>query len=343
MNCRLSTSRSHLFTLLIIFVVLLVSSCDTVLQYPDETEEVHATIKTRIVLNVDFSPVSDPVAVKFSRAIVSGFDVRYQVAVYEIDGSGDRRLAIKKIWTDDIIADGPFCAATEVDLEAKQYEVYAWIDFVPAGTDNDYHYITTDPRKIAISDPNIHATDSRDAFAGKTHADLRSCENTDGQYVTIAVDMERPFGKFIIVATDAEEFKSNSKITGNYVNPSAARTLCRYTSYFPTSYNLDTRFAHPEDFKLKVSHLSDTEGKENGDIVLTGNYVFVCNSQTTVTADIEITGSDGKTVSTVRNITIPIERNRLTIISGKFLTGSFSSGGMGIDDNFEGEIVIVVP
>lgn len=334
----------RLSVLLSALIALLASSCDTILQYPEEPDEVHTTLKARIVLNVDFSPVSDPITVPYSRVTDNEFDVRYQVAVYALDASGNRNLSATKIWTDDIIAEGPFSVSTDMELDAKQYEVYAWIDFVPIGTKDDYHYITTDSRKIVLSDPNVHGLDSRDAFAGKVHADLRSYGGTDGKEVTVTVDMERPFGKFIIVSTDMNEFQSNShKYATSDADISATQTLCRYTSYFPTSYNLDTRFAHPEDFKLRVNHLSDAETQHDGTIVLTGNYVFVCNSQTTVTADIEITGSNGKIINTVRNITIPIERNRLTVISGQFLTGSFGSGGFGIDDNFEGEIVIVVP
>ena len=299
-------------------------------------------IRTRVELNVDFTPISDPIYCTYAEARSGDYDVRYQIEIYATSGAYAGKMVERKVWTSDVIADGPTSVITDVDLHTEKYDIYAWIDFVPKGTTEDHHYITSDLRKVSLADPNVRGIDSRDAFSGKTSADLTSYRDETVVDVTIPVDMERPFGKFKIITTDIRKFLDTYKPQGTYTDIVPAQTLCRYTCYFPTAYNLDTRLADVHDFKLGVEHPAEVAEEGDNSAVLTYNYVLVCNDNTTVTAEVEVRNKDGERLVTTRNIRIPIQRNKLTIVSGEFLTRDLGTGGVGVDDSFDDEFVIII-
>ena len=331
------------FKFLIIALALLLTACDTVLQYPDEPGVDPTLIKTRVELNVDFTPISDPLIRSYAENRSGDYDVRYQIEVYAKSGADAGKLVAEKTWTSNVISEGATTVTTEVDLRAEKYDIYAWIDFVPGGTAEDHHYITTDLRKVTIADPNVCGIDSRDAFSGKTSADLTPYRDERFADITVPVDMERPFGKFKILTTDVKKFLDTYKPLGTYTDIVPAQTMCHYTCFFPTSYNLNTRLADVNDFKLGVKHPAEVTEQEGNSAVLTYNYVLVCNDSTTVSCDVEVWNKDGEYLITTKNIKIPIQRNKLTIVSGEFLTKDYGTGGTGIDDSFDDEIVIIIP
>lgn len=325
-------------------LTLALAGCDTVLEYPDGDGVDPTLVRTRVELAVDFTPINDPLIASYADAARSGdFDARYSVAVYAADGPKAGQMVERKVWTSPVIEAGPATVGTDVDLRAGRYDVYAWIDFVPGGTADDYHYVTTDPRKVFIADPNAGGLDTRDAFAGKTSADLTAYAGEKFAEATIPVAMERPFGKFKIVTTDVTKFLESYKPIGTYSDITPAATMLRYTCYFPTAYNLDTRYAHIEEYKAGVHHPAEVTDRQGSEATLSSDYVLVCNDNTTVTADIEVWNKDGERLITARGIRIPIQRNRLTVVRGEFLTRDYGVGGTGIDDRFDDEFVIIVP
>ncbi|MBO4944089.1 MAG: hypothetical protein J6C91_02365, partial [Muribaculaceae bacterium] len=293
-------------------------------------------------LNVDFTPISDVILGTYAETRSGDYDVRYQIEIYATSGPDAGNLIERKVWTSDVISEGATIVTTDVGLHAEKYDIYAWIDFVPKGTSEDHHYITSDLRKVTIADPNVRGIDSRDAFSGKTSADLTSYRHETVVDISIPVEMERPFGKFKIITTDVRRFLDTYKPQGTYADIVPAQTLCRYTSYFPTSYNLDTRLADVDGFKLGVVHPAEVTEEEDNSAVLTCNYVLVCNDNTMVSAEIEVWNKDGEKLVTTRNIMIPIQRNKLTIVSGEFLTKDLGTGGVGVNDSFEDEFVIII-
>lgn len=320
----------------VIALLTLLSSCE-------HKEFCYQHIRTRVELHVDFTPISDPIYSTYAAGRSGDYDVRYQVEIYATSGAYAGKMVERKVWTSDVISEGATTVTTDVGLHTERYDIYAWIDFVPKGTADDHHYLTSDLRKVSLADPNVRGIDSRDAFSGKTSADLTPYRDETIVDVTIPVDMERPFGKFKIITTDVRKFLDTYKPQGTYTDIVPTQTLCRYTCYFPTSYNLDFRLADVHDFRLGVEHPAEVAEEEDNSAVLTYNYVLVCNDNTTVTAEVEVWNKDGERLVTTRNIKIPIQRNRLTIVSGEFLTSDLNSGGVGIDDRFEGEFVVIVP
>ena len=323
------------YILSVLALHLLLSSCE-------HKEFCYQHIRTRVELKVDFTPISDPIFCTYAEARSGDYDVRYQIEIYATSGAEAGKMVERKVWTSDVISNDATIVTTDVALHTEKYDIYAWIDFVPKGTTEDHHYITSDLRNVSIADPNIRGIDSRDAFSGKTSADLTPYRDETVVDITIPVDMERPFGKFKIITTDVRRFLETYKPQETYADIVPTQTLCRYTCYFPTFYNLDTRLADFNGFKLGVEHPAEVTEEEDNSAVLTYNYVLVCNDNTTVTAEVEVWNKDGEKLVTTRNIKIPIQRNKLTIVSGGFLTKDLGSGGIGVDDSFDDEFVIII-
>lgn len=333
------TGRSIGIIPCLIFLLMITTGCDTILEYPEDRSmapDIEA-IRTRIELQADFSPVSDK-----SRSGDDGnLDVRYIIEVYG-RGSRDSKPIERIVETDSGIPSGDERPYADVMLPPDEYDVYAWIDYVPSGTSGDYRYKTETLKKISLADPGTDGGDSLDAFAGKTSFDLRTRNENSGNGVTVKVDMERPSGKFIILSTDMDKYSlSVSNTSSEDVVP--VETVCTYEGYFPTAYNADTRLAHTEEFKTGVSQKLPLTPYNDHAAVLAQNYVFVCNDNTNVTVNLEIRNGAGVPLSYVKSINIPIQRNRLTIVSGEFLTNGINCGETGINDSFEEEFIIVIP
>ncbi len=328
-----------LTSIVALLALLSFSGCDTVLQYPDGEGIDPTLIKVRVHLSVDFSIIGDPLFSSYAESRTGDFDVRYQLAFYALSGAHVGERVLHKVWTSDVIETGHTVINADVGLHAERYAVYAWIDFVPRGTTDDYYYITEDLRKVSIADPDISGLDTRDAFAGKTSVDLTPYRNVRFADVTIPLPMERPFGKFKIQATDVRKFLDSYKHLGTYADIIPSVCTVYYTCYFPTVYSLDTRLAHTDGFQLGVTHSNPVSEMDGNNAVLSSNYVLVCNDNTNVIADIYVKNSTGQLLTTVRGITIPIQRNRLTIVSGEFLTSGVSGGAV-ISPEFEGQFNI---
>lgn len=331
-------SFAYLAAIVLMFAT---TSCDTVLQYP-EGEGIDPTlIKTRVELAVDFTPINDPLLASYAEARTGDFDVRYQVAIYAVSGAQAGKMVERKVWTSNVLEAGPTTVTTDVDLHAERYEIYAWIDFVPSGTTDDYHYITDEPSTVYLSDPNVHALDTRDAFSAKMPIDLTAYRDKKFAEVTIPVTMERPFGKFKIITTDVKKYLDTYRPIGTYADIMPSVATVTYTCYFPTAYNLDTRLAHVENFTLGVNHSNEVTDIEENNAVLSSNYIFICTDNTVVTAEIEVKNSSGDVLARVGNITIPIQRNKNTIITGEFLTAGVS-GGTVIAPDFDGDMNVPI-
>ena len=80
----------------------------------------------------------------------------------------------------------------------------------------------------------------------------------------------------------------------------------------------------------------EDEARQVGaDFVLTGD------DDSFVTVTVQMTDrTTGETVSTVAGVKIPYRRGELTTVTGTFLTAGRTSGGVGIDTDWDDDIVI---
>ena len=321
------------------------SSCD-VHEFPAEEPESHS-----VVLNLDFRtalPLYQ--TIEYTRsgkasAMPADYDIRYQIRVYKTDNEGE--IASEDYTALTVTKDDVTDPDHRVSMEIGEgsYRFIVWADYVDNDSDADKFYTTGDFKEITLAgDGHCGNNAFRDAFRGETVAAV-TAENGVTQEIT--VEMERPLARFQFVTTDLETFITNalkeqearnSAEKGNSptkaVNLDDYRIVFRYTGFMPSAFNNFTN--KPIDavtgvsFTGRITRLSETEAELGFD------YVFVNGTESTVPIAVEVYNLENELLSSTDPIDVPLERSKLTIVRGPFLTTQ-ASGGVGIDPGFDGE------
>ena len=144
----------------------------------------------------------------------AAYDIRYQLAVYRVDGEEDAKTYEQVITPQPIIVDNYQPVTYSIRLTPnRDYKVVVWADFVLQGQSEDLHYNTADFENITCID-GLDAQlndESRDAYYISHDLKLGS------QPVSGDLILKRPFAKIRMVATDWGygnlEMPDNFKIT----------------------------------------------------------------------------------------------------------------------------------
>ncbi|MCD8387843.1 MAG: FimB/Mfa2 family fimbrial subunit [Bacteroidales bacterium] len=278
------------------------------------------------------------------------YDIRHTINIYPLESKADNRVSSRSpIKT--LTATYPLLLGLdrtiEVEIDPGNYNVLVWTDYVPVGTTDDYHYITSDFSEITLSTEREHqgCEQYRDAFKGSYMPYVPSGETTE-----ITIELERPMAKFYFIANDLREFADYmAKLDGRSVpEPFDSRAeidteryqvVFRYAAYMPCVFNIFTD--HPADSRQGVSfkgqmRLIDTEEMELG-----FDYVFTNGIDTSVAVAVDIYDTDGTLLARSDAINVPLKRSHYTEVRGPFLT-SRSNESVAINPEFDGEFNIEI-
>lgn len=112
--------------------------------------------------------------------------------------------------------------------------------------------------------------------------------------------------------------------------------------YVSAGYNVDTE--NPNRFvQTQTMETIPSIVPEDGSVLLAYDYVLTSlDKEDHVLIDVFIY-KDDRELNHYQNITIPLQRNKETVIKGPFLTQKVGSGDIGIDDDFDGGFEVVIP
>ena len=287
---------------------------------------------------------------------------RHIIKVYPFTGDDSRALSRTEVAT--VVLTDEASAATDdrlidLSLPPGRYNCLAWTDYSLTGSDRDLYYNTSDFAEISLLSEQKDGllwhegnTVWRDAFRGSCSFSIGS----DGlMYATDAttplneaiVEMRRPMARFVFVTTDVDEFISRNDLQAAARNSKASALagygiVIRYSGYMPSEFN---------NFTDKPVN-SITGAAFNGLIALTGDgqntatlgsdYVFVNGRESTVMLSLDVYDNATATrIASTGPIAVPLMRNRLTVVKGKFLTSTAGSD-IGINPDFSGDIDIEI-
>lgn len=283
----------------------------------------------------------------FHHSTRSGADlVRYIINVYSDSESLTPAYTFTRFSTDMSLA--PF--DTEIDIPSGDWVIRVWSDYMVNGKT---FYDASDFSAVTYTQPYTGDTDLRDAFEGKTIIKVGKSSSTDA--VTDGkVELERPFARYVFVATDFNRFYEetllpvlkNDASQGDKSSPVSAskNVLLReyrikgiYPLFMPSVYNiLRTR---PVDSQRGVVYDAIIEPLDNDNAKLALDYVFVNSKETTAQVQLQMTTPAGNTTVLCPTISVPLKRGQTTYVYGDFLTNSVG-GGIDIDFDFSGDINI---
>lgn len=259
-----------------------------------------------------------------------------------VDGKLDSESAETLRFTEDLSNCASYDSSFTLQLAPGDYRILVWSDFYESETSGPL-YEVGDISRITLSEgPHVANSDYFDAFRGWTdiHVEETSGEPLPAVYVTMA----RPLAKFELVADDVAEFVKleSARIAELRGRAAGGFSLDNYTvvityvGYMPNTYNLLTD--RPVDSATGVSFTSSLREIEGGEVSLGFDYVFVKDdTYQSVTVQMAIyDDTDGSRITQTGNLRIPLQRSIHTIVRGSFLLMN-SSGGIGIDSDFDGE------
>lgn len=331
----------------IITLLLLCPACKTVHEFPEEPGVDPSFIDVNLSLDIDMKlNDEDPITQTYRNMLGDDYDIRYIVEIYKVSDSyaetvGNLVKRIEKI-EQTIIENGIYEIDEDIHLHAGMYSVMVWVDFIKKGTNKDYYYNTSNLHEIRVNliDGKYNGYDvTKDAFAAQKNMDLIPYANDRFVQYSMEIPVERPFAVYQVITTDIAKYKADySSKPYSSIRPTLTNAV--YGLYFPMGYNV--YYGVPDDFRANVSFLHDVvETVEGEEAIVASDYVFVDDKETFYYLSFSIDNAENKLISTVKDIKINLERNRLTIIKGEFLTRDIDNGEIGIDPGFDGEEIIV--
>lgn len=266
-----------------------------------------------------------------------GWDILLVYEVYDV--TADRIRDAKPIYTNRVIfeADSEM-PRHDVDLELPlgAVTVVASAQYVPDDLTDDYFFITEqvymitcDIEKRCNGDDKLY----RDCFVGAK--ELNVDPERQRHY---EMTLTRPQGRFFFIADDYEDYLS---VAG--VPLENAHSHIHYPAYVNVSYSIIDGIptASGSDFGFENSLRAMTiEGEPY--VELGHDWTFVNRDRSNLPIDVTVYHDD-ITHPTSHNpgVSVPVFNNVVTLCVGHWLTEkSEGGGGVGVDPDFDNEIVI---
>lgn len=182
-------------------------------------------------------------------------------------------------------------------------------------------------------------TDMRDAFRGRIYISV-----PDEGVLYENIVMKRPMGKMEFITTDLKDFftSETKRLQGSNgtVNPRDYTVVISYPYYYPCSFTaMDDRVENALGGYSFSSPLVLNNADESG-TSLGFDYVLINDTDNgAVQVQVALFYRDGTQVANTGMMTVPIKRDRHTVVRGNFLKSN-NGGGIGIDPDFDGEFNI---
>lgn len=314
-------------------------SCTTIHEFPDG-EGVDPTlidVDLSVLINMDLND-EDPIIQTYSDMLKEDYDIRYIVEIYKVSDSYAETVGslVKRIERVEstVIENGVYNVDEDVQLHAGVYSVMVWMDFIRKGTGSDYFYDTSNLHEIKVNmiDGEYWGYDTaKDAFSAQETMDLTPFADERFADYSLEVQVKRPFAVYKVIANDVKD----------YTGAEPSLTKAGYGLYFPMGYNV--YYSVPDNFVTGVEYQYDPYlSSEPEEMVIASDFVFVNDKDTFYYLNMTVYDRNGDPVSTAKDIKINLERNRMTIVKGAFLTKDVDNGQVGIDPGFDDEIIVPI-
>lgn len=268
--------------------------------------------------------------------------LRYHILVTPYADTGEKAVETTIYGTDLSRPD----FKTRIDIPVGTYDIWVWSDHADPDSRESVHHDSRDFANITYTQPYSGNDDRRDAFRGRTTVTVEEPTMADIE-ASATIGLERPFAKYRFIATDLEEFITREIHRRSLLQSPGSNYAALlkdyevrmvYTGYMPSKFN--NFINRPVDSSVGVSYTGSMTQLDSGEALLSFDYVLVNGHESSIPVAVEI--RDGQTlIANTGAINVPIVRNRLTTVRGKFLT-SKANAGVGIDPGFDGDFNIEI-
>lgn len=319
------------------------SSCGSFHEFPEEPElPGDDDVTLGITLDFDFQMLAQPTKESLAAITAGRYDTRYVIEFYRSSdmSSCEKRMVLQG----DPASEGVNSLYTEVTLKSQNYRMMAWVDFVPRDSREDHHYTTVNGlASVKVATPYKGSLETKDAFSGSMNIDLVSRvaalgESSAAAPVPLALTLERPFAKYMIVSTDVVQYKA-ANAGKEWAEIKPVKVRIRHSGYFRHGYNVHTSAAN--DMKENVVFECQPLSESATEVVLASDYVFVTRDNDPISLMVEVLDGEDNIIKTTITNNIALERNKLTIRGNGFLLRKAGEGAITIIDGYDGDDVII--
>lgn len=220
------------------------------------------------------------------------------------------------------------------EFRAVNYQVTAWLDCCDPQSFQDIAYDTKSLSSIVRTDNHLSWDEKATCAFVSSEINLQKYKDQWGAQVVVPLSMSSPLGRFRIIAEDMEEFLG-------YISKNLAQG---------ETYSICLSFARrvPRGFDAirneAISYLESPEYyfpllPENPTIA--DGAVFVDREGAMLTASVLVYNSARVIVSKSPEITFPLERGKLTVVTGALLTDYYTNS-LNVNNIWDGEIIIEI-
>lgn len=319
---------------LMMCIMMLTSGC--IHYYPEfvDGEEGRDPTKVSVAIQLEFNPT-----ISFTKLLSRQNDDMpiYQRFVIEVSKSG-YVVAHKEAYFPayEVQENTEITLPFEIPLHAVEYDVSVWSDYCTTSTGSGALYDASSLTPIVSKLPYSGCSELKMCYYANTSIDLRPYRDSWDYHHKLNLSLNKPVGKYQIMTTDIKAFLMNHDADSLFVS-------VEYNDYHPLGYNVCA--TTPEIFNDGVvfgNSVSTGAIDENGELCLAFDYIFVPpNVDRTTRITLTISDDKGEQIVKYNNIELSYRAGKVTTLYGKFLTQS-SSGGIGIDPNWEDEIIIEI-
>lgn len=246
--------------------------------------------------------------------------VMYQIKIFKSGETTDPVLD-RTLYNDDLSRQD---FTVDIPLYEGSYDVYVWSDLSDSSNPTGIFYDSSDFNAISYRKPYTADTDNKDAFRGFTSFKVK--KDTADQFI---VNLERPLAKYILIATDLEDFLTTAAT--NNVDLSKYTAKITYPNFMPSVFDNFTN--KPVNSETNISYEGPISVTDD-EVIVGFDYVMVNGGEASIQVEVEIFDENGVQTSGTSTFTVPLDRNHITIVSGNFLTSSVN-GNVNIDPSFK--------
>lgn len=320
----------HIAVLLLLLQTMLFSGC--IHTYPDGEGEDPTLLQVGVEVDIDLS--WEPEDVAFTKAGDDVYDGGYRLII-EFSRNGDTFGRCEHFLTSEEYRQGKLKLIMPFDFHAVAYTVRAWLDCAESAETAGRFYNTENLNEISRRDNHISWSGEMACGFAMTEVNLREYKDQWNARAVIPMTLTSPIGRFELVASDFDDFYSHIQ---NAVSKGETYSVClSFECRIPSTFNVGrkdatTYLTSPEYYYPFPEHM-----RSDGRIV--SGSVFVGENARTVTVRVLLFNSARMIVSKSPSIEFPLERGKVTVITGEMLT-DYYTGSFNINNIWDGEIVI---
>lgn len=328
--------RSYAIVMLALVGISLVSCDKKELCYKVHPHD-KAICNTTFTITIDPSYTND-IEITTDEDLYSGdYVMRYTAEVWSLDNAGN----LDQMYERFQVMGGEYTGEKIVEeldpvlLPALDVRLLVWADPIDPTGEIDPAFDVESLQAVTMNE--VGNSKAKDGFTLSQDILFEQyAYELDGIDLEVSVELKRAFGRHRIIANDLSIFLEDNDDIPEYIN-------IDYQFYVATQYNcfldmLQSAQAS-QSYKFTPVALSDNH------LLIAEDYLFMSTDDTDESFNYYVvpTGYDskGKAVSSTSTIAVPNTLNTTEVVYGAFLTDQ-SNVHLGIDDEFDGEIVIEI-